>query len=566
MRATSCYRQVVSVALLVALLGGCGEHHAPTATPTATATAWKFGVMADTQWDAPDDGRNPNTVAVDIINQVNQQFIEAGVKFVVQVGDLSNSGTPLAMDTRALFAQPLYNAGVAFYPLRGNHDASPAAATEFLRVFPQTVSGLQNATPADVLSTDAVNPDRPTQPSPGKTGSTFVLGANFSSPSTSLNGLSYTFEYLNARFVLLDQFTPPDKSSNSIADQQSWIGSTLAGKDATSHAFVFTHKGLITETHADTLFGNNPALNPDAQNAFLGSLESNGVHYLLGGHDHIYQRSIIVSPEGASQVEEITCASDSSKFYIPFGNPELPGTVNNDVKYNHPPRETSLAQELYTVGFYIFTVDGPRVNGDFYSAAVTPTRLGPEYMVSTTPPLEFRKRDSFGYALNGRQFLVPQGQPYTSVRDSFADTTAEVLDGTNTGTAVDGSGRPLTQEVSTGWAPATAATGSDILTLWGMGGAPGDVPPPEVYTLSMSYDPAKEGSRAGTFGLANRDPGGTWVNAVDQNRGGAKTFVLGPWNATDTLGTYGIDPDTHTAWAVIDHGGTFAVHARISAR
>jgi len=54
---------------------------------SALAESWKFGVMSDTQWTVPDDGRNPNTVAVGIIDQLNQQFIDKEVKFVIQVGD-----------------------------------------------------------------------------------------------------------------------------------------------------------------------------------------------------------------------------------------------------------------------------------------------------------------------------------------------------------------------------------------------------------------------------------------------------------------------------------------------
>jgi len=283
----SCGTRMFMV-LLVVLLGGCGESTSPVAAPAPTSAPWKFGVMADTQWDAPDDGNNPNSVAVDIINQLNQQFIAAGVRFVVQVGDLSNSGSTYAMDTRALFAQPLYNAGIGFFPLRGNHDASAAAATEFVRVFPQTVSGLQNATPADVLSSSTLNPDQAAQPSPEKTGASFNVGSSFSSPSASLTGLSYTFDYHDARFVLLDQFTPPDNSANTIDSQQEWISRTLGSRPATGHAFVFTHKGVITETHPDTLFGQTPSRDPNGQNAFLASLESSGVRYLLGGHDHVY--------------------------------------------------------------------------------------------------------------------------------------------------------------------------------------------------------------------------------------------------------------------------------------
>lgn len=49
------------------------------------------------------------------------------------------SKTNVTMDTRALAAEPLYNAAIGFYPLRGNHDASQTAALELPKFFPQTL-------------------------------------------------------------------------------------------------------------------------------------------------------------------------------------------------------------------------------------------------------------------------------------------------------------------------------------------------------------------------------------------------------------------------------------------
>lgn len=78
----------------------------------------------------------------------------------------------------------------------------------------------------------------------------------------------------------------------------------------------------------------------------------------------------------------------------------------------------------------------------------------------------------------------------------------------------------------------------------------------------MSYDhkllPIQFGQ--GLFGLATKDENGDWVNAVDMNvDGGTKKFILGPWKPAYGLGTYGIDLRTHTAWAVINSNGDFAV-------
>jgi len=51
-------------------------------------------------------------------------------------------------------------------------------------------------------------------PPPLNTGTTFTVGTNFVS-EPGFEGLTYSFDYGNARFVLLDQFTPPSGASHS---------------------------------------------------------------------------------------------------------------------------------------------------------------------------------------------------------------------------------------------------------------------------------------------------------------------------------------------------------------
>jgi hypothetical protein len=547
MKKLSCFNTVfvLTVVLALAMFTGVASAH---------DESWSFGVMPDTQWTVPDDGRNPNSVPVDIINQVNQEFISKDVKFVVQVGDLTDDGTNLALDTRATYTQALYNAGIGFFPLRGNHESSQTAAVEFKRIFPQTQAGQNNNTPVDAFVTTA--DDANTHPI-AKVGAIFTIGSDFSSPSANLSGLSYSFDYSNARFVLLDQFTRADgtgSTNSNIIDQQSWISSTLAAKPANGHAFVFSHKNLIGENHTDVLFGSDPSQNASAQNTFISSLASNGVRYYISGHDHVHQRSIITSPDGSAKIQEIISGSDSSKFYIP-------AIPSNDSKYDNPTRETSIAQERNTIGYYIYTVDDQCVTVDYYSARAYPTLTLGEYLIFTTPTLNFIKQETFGYCLNGKEFLVAQGQSYTNIQDSFSDTTARILSGINGSTATDGSGRPMTNAVDTGWSLKTHDTASDVLTLWGMANSVGREQT-DVYTLSMNYDPKRvnyEQLKKGPFGLATRDDNGKWVNAVDMNFSGTKSFVSGAWNPSYKLGTYGVDPSTHTAWAVINYNGDFAV-------
>ena len=593
-----CFRTVITLALTLTMLMGVS---------LTWADPWRFGVMSDTQWIGADDGRNPNSVPVDIIKALNQEFINHGVKFVVEVGDLvdQTGSTPVSVataeDTRAAFAQELYNAGIGFFPFRGNHDAINLAGYEFKRIYPQTLTGAMNSTPPDVFTVS--NPDAAVQPFPKVKGNPFVMGTNFSTPNPAMTGgnnwtgLSYSFDFNNARFVMLDQFTPlqANPSStlstnpwpNAIDLQQSWINTVLPGKPAGGHAFVFSHKGLITENHVDTLFGSDPSQDPAGQNAFITSLYNNGVHYYIHGHDHMYDRSLVSITTGtptdgvSAKVENILCASDSSKFYTP-GNPPPPVEpyyVSNDDIYDVPAfghkRQAQIAQQLHTTGYYIFTVDGPRVNVDYYSAFpsdVAPNCADPnspncEWLISTTPTLSFVKGDTFGYSLNGHEFQVCQvGQlncnsSYTQVVDNYNGTTAKILSGVNGSAARDFNDRHFIKTVDTGWAPAKADhLASNILTLWGM--ADLGTERTDVYTLSMGYNPNGVGNgqlKSGSFGLATKGDNGEWINAVDMNFTGNKGFVLGPWNPSYELGTYGVDPSTGTAWAVINYNSDFAV-------
>jgi hypothetical protein len=551
------------VMLLVAIAFGPGSALAKTIAENPTGSqAWSFAVMGDTQWTTNDPaGQNPNGVAVSIINQLNQQFVKKGVKFVVQVGDLTENGNNADLAVRAAAAQTLYNNGIGFFPMRGNHEtyASPAnnyAIPAFLADFPQT-QGASN-----------------------------TFGArNFSSPvsvSSDLKGMSYSFDFgtagNNARFVIIDDWATPSKLVTaagypygySVADQQSWISSRLnVSTRGTQHAFVFSHQNLIGENHQDSLFSGYTNANPDMQNAFFSSLDSNGVGYYLSGHDHIMQRSIIASPDGKSSVEELISASDSSKFYTPKA-------IDNANWFGQKVRETSVSQEMQTVGFCIFTVDGPRVTVDYYSDnhglwASDASFPGVGFTANVTPSFTFVKNATFGYSTNGREFLVggTKNTSYTAVQDSYDGTTAKILSGAYGNTATDYQARILTQTVDTGWAAANSkgcskSLASNVLTLWGMaplGAQLNDVGAgkTETYTLSLSYKNGETKSLGnGRFGIAVRDNRGDWVNAVDKNFGGSKQFVMGPWKASYGLGTYGVDPSTKTVWAVLNYNADFA--------
>lgn len=595
LRRTAVGAGAVAVTLLA---DGCrSEGPAPEAAAVAaevpTGKAWKFGIMADSQWLSSDDGYNPNTSAIAIIQALNREFIAQDVKFVVHVGDHANRAnkesdeagyhtTPqLAEDTRALFAQPLYNAGIGFFPVRGNHDT--AVAEEFRAIYPQTQNGQMNATPARLFNLH--NPDAAKQPFPGKRGTTFTLGSGYGaigSPSANLQGLSYGFDFDNARFLLIDQFLTADGKGpdgndfdiNTTAQlQQSWIDKALAGKPAGGHAFVFAHKGLITQKHQDILFGENPSsAAAPGLDPFIRSMYDNGARLYFCGHDHIHNRSLVSTIDGrpakdghTARVTHVLCQSDSSKFYTPneqnaAGHGDVPPCTSNDAHYCGGKRQTQLSQELYAVGYYIVTVDGPNVTVDYHSAPVYP-KFGKsgENLIVTTPALGFSKRETFGYSQVGKQFVLGNGDSFDKVQDTGpSGTLAKILGGTNSNPVTDQSGRKYYNDVNTGWLPATDGTSSDILALWGMNCSLGSEQT-DVYVLSLSYRPTKGAVPV----LATTDGAGNWVNAVAQNLGGSKKRHAGPWQPGYPLGSYGVDTESKTVWAVVNFNGYFAAVAGV---
>jgi hypothetical protein len=568
----------------------------------ASSSPWSFGVMGDTQWTTTNysdpAGTNPNSVAASIISQVNPQFINLGVQFVIQVGDLTDEGIDAGIVTRATASQDLYSAGIGFFPIRGNHETYGATYSPFA-LNSYAIPAIQaNFPQTQGLTVYNGGPSIPQSP----------WGAyNFSSatdsngnPISDLQGISYSFDYgssgNNVRFLMLDTWATPNSNPQStsapegtvnadgysygytVAQQQTWISNQLnLLTRGTEHAFVFGHQPLMAESHQDTMFSGYTNANPAWQNAFYSSLVSNGVKYYISGHDHIHQRSIIQSPDGNSNVEELICASCSSKFYTPTA-------LSNANWFGQKTRETSMSQEMYTVGFYVFTINGPTVTVDFYSDNHGNWYSSGNYPgggtgTFITPTFTFVKKETWGYTSgqNGlATFTLSQGaNPGWSA--TFGSTTAQV-NKTST-TAQDYTGRSLTKDAAAWWAPQSSVSIStpslyaisDAMTL--LGAAAGAIKetedsntynPNDPVAILMSYDPTVSLSRSDInngrmISLNSIDDNGKCVNAVSLNFGGHSKFIYGPWSKAYPLGTYGVDTTNNIAWAVVNNEGDFVV-------
>jgi hypothetical protein len=461
----------------------------------AHAEAWKFGVISDTQQTV---SGGENSVATPIIAAVNQRFIGAGVDLVVQVGDLGDNGSNASMTSRAAANANLTAAGISFYPLRGNHDVS---ATNYATAFPNL---------------------------PG------TPGGGGSSPA-GYAGLDYSFVYNNTKFMLLDYNDGVETST-----VQNWMSSELSAADH-EQAFVFSHTNLVGQNHKDNLFGSGNDSDPATQNIFFNTLATNNVKYAISGHDHMNHRAIVTSPDGQNKVQEIITQSDSTKFYA--------------ASSGFTTREQSISDQQNMIGYYLFTVDGPRVTGEYWATPVVNNTVG-------SNPV-WTLEDTFGYSLNGKQFTIARGATYTNVADQitagdgFRGTSMRILNGTNSLTGTAEGSRAEVDDLNTGWSPRVDGLASDVLTLWGMNNALGSKVT-DAYALSMNFA-TSEGVEADDIFLATRDANGNWINAFNGNTGGTPNFILGAYDPSYGLGTYGLDLSNSTAWAVVNYAGDFSV-------
>jgi hypothetical protein len=469
----------------------------------AWAQAWSFGVISDTQDTL---GTGTSSVSTNIIAAVNQQFIARGVDFVVQPGDLGDNGSVASLQARLNANADLTAAGIPFYGLRGNHEDNSAGQAFFQANYIPAASSS--------LSVE-VAPD----------------------------ATSYAITYKGAKLVLLDILTADTAGAMDTAT--TWMNGVLGESDH-GQAFVLQHKNLLGQNHKDNAFGGSNDANPTQQNNFFQTLASNNVRYDISGHDHMNHRSIVTSPDGNNQVQEIISASDSTKFY--------------SASSGFSPRETTVSDQQGKIGYYVYTVDGPKVTGEYW--ATTKTTAGTSDGDIVANPV-WTLQDRFGYSLNGKQFTIARGASYVGVSDhiaagaGFRGTAMSMLGGTNTVTATAEGTRAEADDLNTGWAPKAPGLASDVLTLWGMqDGMASDQTDP--FVLSMTFA-TSEILNSGNVYLAARDSGGNWVNATSGNIGGTSTFVFGAYDSSDGLGTYGVDPATNTAWAVVNHNSDFAV-------
>ena len=242
----------------------------------AAGAPWRFVVVGDT---------HVTETGAPIASEMVPFLVAERPRLVLFPGDVVQAGKQCtaAQMVAQLGAfkevmRPLRDAGIAVYPVRGNHEADAIGSAD---------AWLSAFTGEDAL------------PTRGPAGEV---------------GFSYAFEVENALFVGLDDYVSLHRVN------QAWLDAELAASTL-PHVFVFGHEPAFKSFHTDCL-GSAPL----ERDAFWSSLSRAGAKVYLTAHDHF--RDLARIDDGNGRVDD-----DVYQYIVGTGGgpfPPAPGAYTGD--------------------------------------------------------------------------------------------------------------------------------------------------------------------------------------------------------------------------------------------
>lgn len=481
-------------------------------TTTLSAEQWTYGVLTDTQGA----GAYPD-VSTRLMAPVVDRFLNTHqVDMMLSVGDLSDQGSRAENELWLDTAMPIYDEGIPFYIVRGNHDVK----TETITVVNDPLFGPTDVRDSTIWDDQIPVPENATiQPGPGT---------------------SYYFSYRNMFVVTLDLYGAPATELIGWLQETALPAAAVSGAE---HRVLMQHETIFGKARGGVLSAD-PALELD----LLEGMAAAGIDTIYVGHDHQYSRSVALDEDGSALLNHIVVGSNSEKYYR-FEEP--PG-----------PNEGQAVQINDRVSYSIVEVDGSLITFSHYtSTAPDPSTTDP-----WTPNWELS--DRMVYSTEGDTFFVDSNGDFSGLAStSPGGTTATIAAGTNsqfrsqmTEPDPDSGITPELVEfgavVNMSWAEASQdhAVQGDILVLDGLANDPVEVES-ELYRLELSYEEVA-GLNESELMLAYFDESlGTWVDAREGNIDGSGTLPVDGASA-------GVDTEANFVWAELNHnasGSQFAV-------
>jgi len=266
----------------------------------AQSQKWKFMVYGDTRGTSTTDQIN-----TPILTELARATTNEKPAFVLVPGDLVNSGTLSAFQAWTNIMAPVYQAGIAVYPVIGNHDS------------------------ADVNAYKAV----------------FGPGIPNNGPAAEIDR-TYFITYSNALVLNLDDYVTAGRAN------QAWINAVLA-TNTRPHIFAQGHMPAFKANHTDCL--DDYQAN---RNTFWNGLSNVNCRIYFCGHDHFYNHARINDGDGKPEndVHQMIVGCGGAPYYTSYAYDGV----------NSPYTPTLVYQEMQNYGYEIIEIDGNRVTATFY--------------------------------------------------------------------------------------------------------------------------------------------------------------------------------------------------------
>lgn len=239
---------LISIVLSIAI--ACGSQSA------LAAYNWRFIVAGDGRGYSNVPSLSVNTA---ILSEVVDAIVnESDIDFVLFSGDLvyGHPTSPENFEDQLIVwrdtMQPVYDAGIKVYPIRGNHD---------------THESYNKGVWDTIFSGPYALPDN--------------------GPAGEEN-VTYSFQHNNALIIGLDLY-----SSGYHHLNQTWLDTQFAS-NIQPHVFLYAHAPMFKVSHTDST-GN---LYPSERNVFWESITAAGGRTYFACHDHFYNHARIDDGDG----------------------------------------------------------------------------------------------------------------------------------------------------------------------------------------------------------------------------------------------------------------------------
>jgi hypothetical protein len=231
------------------------------------AERWRFIMTCDSR------GSVLTGINEEILVEMVDEILRWDVDFVLFAGDLVYGArvAPEWFEDQlwhwVYATQRLYDAGIAVYVCRGNHEVGDAWDIDW-GIFPD---------PADNYALRWLN----------------VFGSD-AHPESRLPGngpagekyMTYSVVHKNALIVALDQYAGmKHRLAHSL--NQPWLDAQLE-HNVKPHVFVFGHEPAFQALHPDGL-----GYHPEQRDIFWHSLKMAGARLYFCGHDHFYDHAVV---------------------------------------------------------------------------------------------------------------------------------------------------------------------------------------------------------------------------------------------------------------------------------